>query len=182
MVAHAPSVEAFMLEQTDRLWEVHRGNLREKPSMSESHNIVIWRLNVQLVSQLDVSKYELRINLGRVRHTDATYYVPDLYIVPVQGPRSIRDLPYKLEVFNEPLPLVVEGWSPSTGQYDVNEKIPEYQRRGDLEIWKLHPFDFTLTAWRRQSDGTYSTDIYRTGSLQLAALPDVTVDLDALFA
>jgi Uma2 family endonuclease len=45
----------------------------------------------------------------------------------------------ELELYVEPLPLVVEVWSPSTGQYDVDEKLPEYQRRGDLEIWRFHP-------------------------------------------
>jgi hypothetical protein len=38
-----------------------------------------------------------------------------------------------------------------------------------------------LTTWRRQSDGTYSVDVYRTVSLPLVALPHVTIDLDALF-
>lgn len=182
MVAHAPSVETFMLEHPDRLWEVHQGKLREKPSMSESHNIVIWRLVDQVVPQLDSARFALRFNMGRVRRSDETYYVPDVFIVPVHGNTSIRGRAYKLEVFDEPLPFVAEGWSPSTGDYDVDEKIPEYKRRGDAEIWRLHPFEFTLTAWRRQPDGTYSQDVFRSGSLQLFALPHVTIDLDALFA
>ncbi|MEP6871059.1 MAG: hypothetical protein ABI939_04320 [Anaerolineaceae bacterium] len=33
-----------------------------------------------------------------------------------------------------PLPFVAEVWLPSTGEYDVDEKFPQYQRRGDLEI------------------------------------------------
>jgi Uma2 family endonuclease len=181
-VVTVTDVEQFMLDHPKELWEVHRGELREKPEVSESHNIVLLRLIDQVLPQLDKQRFEARFNMGRVQYTSATYYIPDFYIVPIDGPRSIRNRPYKLEVFKEPLPFVAEGWSPSTGGYDVNEKIPEYQRRGDLEIWKLHPFDFTLTAWRRLYDGTYSVDIYRTGSLQLAALSDVTIDLDALFA
>ncbi|MEA2523233.1 MAG: putative restriction endonuclease [Thermomicrobiales bacterium] len=137
MVARARTVDDFMLEEPDRIWEVHRGKLREKPSTSESHNRVIWRLVEQFVPQLDRNRFELRLNMGRVRRTEETYDVPDLYVIPVTGPVSIRDLPYRLEVFDQPLPLVVEGWSPSTGGYDVNEKLPEYMERGDLEIWQL---------------------------------------------
>jgi Uma2 family endonuclease len=87
-----------------------------------------------------------------------------------------------LEVYDEALPLVVEVRSPSTGTYDVDEKIPEYKRRGDLEIWRVHPFERTMTAWRRQPDGTYTETTYEGGAVQPVALPNVTVDLDALFA
>lgn len=64
---------------------------------------------------------------------------------------------------------------------DVDSKLPEYQRRGDREIWRLHPFDRNLIAWRRQPDGSYSESHYTGGSVQPVALPGVTIDLDALF-
>ncbi len=182
MVSRARTVEDIMLEEPKRFWEVHRGQLREKPSMSESHNRVIWRVVDQLVPQLDRNRFELRLNMGRVRRTEATYYIPDLYVIPIDGPVSIRELPYRLEVFDRPLPLIVEGWSPSTGDYDVDEKLPEYLRCGDREIWRFHPFDFTLTAWRRQLDGTYAERIHRTGNIEPIALPGVVIDLDKLFA
>ena len=75
----------------------------------------------------------------------------------------------------------LEVWSPSTGEYDVNAKVPEYQRRGDLEIWRIHPFDRTLIAWRRQPDGSYIESHYAGGTVKPVALPDVTIDLDTLF-
>jgi Uma2 family endonuclease len=182
MSARARTVEDIMLEESDRIWEVHRGKLREKPSMSESHNRVIWRLVDQLVPQIDRNRFELRFNMGRVRRTEQTYYVPDLYVIPIRGPVTIRNLPYRLEVFDHPLPLVVEGWSPSTGSYDVNEKLPEYMGRGDREIWRVHPFEFTLTAWRHQPDGNYFETVFRGGKMQPIALPGVIIDLDLLFA
>jgi Uma2 family endonuclease len=80
------------------------------------------------------------------------------------------------------LPLVVEVWSPSTGGYDIDAKIPEYRRRGDLEIWRLHPFEKTLTAWGRQPDGSYTKRVFQGGTVQPVGLPNVTIDLDALFA
>jgi Uma2 family endonuclease len=80
------------------------------------------------------------------------------------------------------LPLVVEAWSPSTGEYDVDTKFPIYRDRGDLEIWRLHPYDRTLTRWVRLADGGYREDVFTGGDVRPVALPDVVIDLDALFA
>ena len=65
--------------------------------------------------------------------------------------------------------------------YDVERKLPEYRARGDLEIWRIHPYDRTLTAWRRQPDGSYVESVYRDGVVRPEWLPNVTIDLDALF-
>ena len=51
-----------------------------------------------------------------------------------------------------------------------------------LEIWRLHPYDKTLTTWRRQRDGSYAETVYTGGQVHPVALPGVTIDLDALFA
>jgi Uma2 family endonuclease len=79
------------------------------------------------------------------------------------------------------MPLVVEVWSPSTGDTDVTDKLRECQERGDVEIWLLHPYERTLTAWRRQPDGSY-TETHNTGGIvRPASLPGVAIDLDTLF-
>jgi Uma2 family endonuclease len=182
MVVSERTFEEVALADPRRKWELHRGRLREKPVMSEPHNVVQIRLGRQLIAQLDFDRCDVRIDMTRVRLADVTYYIPDLCIVPMPGNASLQGRPHGLEVFREPLPLVVEVWSPSTGDYDVDEKLPEYQARGDLEIWRIHPLDLTVTAWRRQPDGGYSEAVYRTGTIELVALPGVTVDLDALFA
>jgi Uma2 family endonuclease len=93
---------------------------------------------------------------------------------------EIRDRPV-LAIFSDPLPLVVEVWSPSTGDYDVDAKLPVYQQRGDLEIWRIHPYERTLTAWRRQPDGLYQETIHPEGVVKPMALPGVAIDLGALF-
>jgi Uma2 family endonuclease len=77
--------------------------------------------------------------------------------------------------------LVVEVWSPSTGDYDVEEKLHEYQRRGDLEIWRIHPYERILTAWRRQPEGTYEELVQHDGSVEPVALPSVKIELQRLF-
>lgn len=179
MLTIQSTVEDVMLQQPDRRWELHRGELREKPSMTESHNRLIWRLSDQLAAGLDRSRYELRVNLSRLTRDDRTYYIPDVAIVP--GKLTIRNQPPGLEVFRDPLPFVAEVWSPSTGNYDVDQKLPEYQARGDLEIWRVHPFDYTVSAWCLEANGTYHETIHDHGRLALHALPGIMIDLDELF-
>jgi Uma2 family endonuclease len=118
--------------------------------------------------------------MGQVRGAAENYYIPDVYVIPMDLLLPQRGL-RAVEVSDSPLPLVVEVWSPSTGDYDVDSKLPEYQRRGDLEIWRIHPLEQTLTAWRRQSDGTYTEDRFINGLVRPIALPNVTIDLDTLF-
>jgi Uma2 family endonuclease len=163
------------------VWELHCGTPRQKPAMSWEHNYLGAALHRELVLQLDPHVFQVRSNIGHVRRSAAHYYIPDVYVVPAEVVRQHRG-GRELEVYTSPLPLVVEIWSPSTGDYDVEEKLPEYQRRGDLEIWRLHPYEHTLTAWRRQPDGSYTETLYTGGVVRPVALPGVAIDLDALFA
>jgi Uma2 family endonuclease len=170
------------LDDPHTKWELHDGLLLEKPGMSFVHGgIVLW-LRDDLVRQLDRTQYLVYADDGRLRRSARTFLIPDLSVVPAAlFHRSRLENPEGLGVNNEPMPLVIEVWSPSTGRYDINTKIPEYKRRGDLEIWRLHPAERTLTVWYRQPDGTYSEVVFRGGTVQPTALPGVTIDLDALF-
>lgn len=162
-------------------WELHCGNLRRKPTMTAEHNHVASELFFRLRLQLPEEQYDVRLSMGHVRRSSESYYIPDVFVIPIELLRPLRGLRDVLEAYSAPLPLVVEVWSPSTGDFDVDSKLPEYQRRGDLEIWRIHPFDRTLTAWRRQADGSYTETFYSSGTVQPVALPDVTIDLDTLF-
>jgi Uma2 family endonuclease len=149
--------------------------------MTAAHNDIMMYLALQLGQQLNREDFRVRSNAGHVRRSAENYYIPDVFVVPTALVRPLLPT-HRLETYAVPLPLVVEVWSPSTGDYDVKTKLLEYQRRGDLEIWLIHPFERTLTAWRRQPDATYSETVFEGGRVQPVALPDVTVDLDALFA
>lgn len=165
----------------DSRLEVHRGRLREKPSMSFDHNDVMTYLAHQLIRQLDRSAYRVHVDNSRVRRTDATYYMPDVIVIPIHLTEPFRGQIGVLEIYDEPLPLIAEVWSRSTGEYDVDEKLPEYIARGDREILRLHPYERTMTSWRRQPDGTYTMTVFRGGKVELFALPGVFIDLDELF-
>jgi Uma2 family endonuclease len=163
----------------DGSWELHDGRLAEKPGRSWRHLDMITELIFTLRRQLERSAFRV-FTESRVRRPAATIFLPDVAVVPTAYGDEIRDLP-ALAIFSDPLPLVIEVWSPSTGDYDIDTKIPIYQERGDLEIWRIHPYQQTLTSWVRQSDGTYQESVHRSGTISPTALPEVTLDLDTLF-
>ena len=162
--------------------ELHDGRLREKPGMSVEHGDAEFELAHMLRSQLDRKEYRLPVDHARLRRSPQNYYIPDVAVVPAALERALRLNPGSLDAYAEPLPLVVEIWSPSTGDYDIGAKLPEYQRPGDQGIWYIHPYERTLTAWRRQPDGSYFETVYRGGKAGPESLPNVEIDLDALFA
>jgi Uma2 family endonuclease len=172
--------ERLALEDPDRKWELWDGHLREKPGMTFIHNDVAYLLGFMLGSQLDRSVYRVRVDAGRVHRPEATYFIPDVFVFPLAYVTSRLRRDDVLEVYDRPLPLVVEVWSRSTGGYDVAAKLPVYRARGDEEIWLIQPYERTLTAWRRQPDGSYAEDLYRGGIIPVASLPGVTIDFDAL--
>jgi hypothetical protein len=63
----------------------------------------------------------------------------------------------------------------------VDAKFPAYRERGDLEIWRIHPYEKTVTAWRRQPDGSYSEPRHTGGSVPIESLRGVHIDLERLF-
>lgn len=181
MAVDQKTFEQFALDDPERRWEMHRGELREKPGMSIEHNDLMFYLAHLIQNQLSRKQYRLRANGGHVRHRDRSYYIPDVAVIPVALTEHRLGQPGILEAHDAPLPFIAEVWSPSTGDYDVYSKLPEYQRRGDEEIWLLHPYERTLIAWRRQPDGSYMETRYTGGVVELASLPGVTIDLDRLF-
>jgi len=161
--------------------ELHRGQLVEKPGMSVEHGDVMGNLVRLLENQLDRTSYRVRAQHARLRLASDTYYIPDVAVIPTAIVQALSERPGSLDAYPDALPLVAEIWSPSTGGYDENEKLRDYQRRGDLEIWRVHPYERTVTAWRRQSNGAYVATIYRDGVVQPTSLPAVAIDLEALF-
>jgi Uma2 family endonuclease len=171
----------FALGDPQGRWELHDGRLREKPPMSVEHGDLMVELTHQLRLQLDRGAFRLRTGHARVRVSAEKYYVPDVAVIPTGIEATLRRQPGSLDAYIEPLPLVVEIWSPSTGGYDVDTKVPEYMDRGHMEIWRLHPFERTLTAWVRRPDGTYAQAVHRGGIIRPTYLPAVGIDLDVLF-
>jgi Uma2 family endonuclease len=173
--------ERLALDDPNRTWELWGGQPREKRATTAAHEWLGEKLSYLLMSQLDWSEYQVRSNKGRVYRPGATYFVPDVFVIPTAAVAPFLPMEDVLEVYDQPLPLVVEIWSRSTGGYDVEEKLAAYKARGDLEIWYIHPYQQTLTAWRRQPVGSYEVAVYTEGVMRPVALPGVEIDLPTLF-
>lgn len=169
------------LEDPEGCWELHRGRLRQKPPGTFDHNGAACQLGFRLMDQLDRSEYHVRINAGRLRRTAQNFYVPDVFVIPDSLTHALRGLWDTLEAYDDPVPLVVEVWEPPSADYDIGDKLTEYQLRGDREIWWLHPYSRTVTSSRRQADGTYAEAEIRGGIFRPVAVPNVAIDLDVLF-
>ncbi len=170
------------LEDHEGRWEIVCRRPRSKPGMTAEHNETQRNLMIQLATQLNTQDHTIATDNGRLRIPSATYYVPDLCVIPREYVRrNRREQPGRLEVYDEPMPPVVEVWSPSTGDYDIETKLRTYQLRGDAEIWRIHPSERTLTARRHRPDGGYDGAGQREGSVQPIALPGVTIELERLF-
>lgn len=169
------------LEDPEGQWELVCGQLRQKPPMTHSHGDTITALTVELSLQLPRDRFRVRTNHARTRLPAGGYYIPDVAVVPfaLTGPH-LGDQG-ELDAYSEPLPLVVEVWSPSTGGYDVTEKVAGYRERGDAEIWLVHPYDRTLTAWRRDAAGYAEQRHTAPAVVTPASLPGVRIDLAELF-
>jgi Uma2 family endonuclease len=178
MAVSFETYKRISLQDPSRKWELVHGRLREKPPMTMKHEITTHRLQAFLSGQLDWREWS--VGPARLRISTGTYYIPDVVVIPMALARTLR--PDEFAVYRAPVPLLVEVWSPSTGNYDVDDKLSEYQLRGDLEIWRIQPYEHTLTAWRRQPDGGYAEEVFRSGIIRPVALPDVSIDLDRLLA
>jgi Uma2 family endonuclease len=174
--------EQLALEDSDEVWELVCGRLRKKPIMTAEHNQPARLLVFLLMSRIDRSRYTAG-ERAAVRISDGSYFVPDVTVIPLAAVRRhALERPRGLEIYVEPLPLVVEIWSPSTGEYDVETKLPEYQMRCDEETWRIHPYERTITAWRRQPDGSYAETACRSGTVPVLSLPGVVIEFAELFA
>jgi Uma2 family endonuclease len=174
--------ERVALEDDETKWELVCGRLVAKPPMTTEHEDVSRTLLHFLGLQVSWAEYSVGQESPKLRVHSGNYRIPDVCVIP-RGliRRRKQELPARLEVYEESMPLVVEVWSPSTGDTDRTDKLREYQERGDREIWHIEPYQHTLTAWRRQPDGRYTETHYTGGPVEVASLPGVVIDLDTLF-
>ena len=182
MPVSAATYERVALEDDETKWELVCGRLVAKPPMTTEHDETARKLLRRLVLQLPEAEFAVDKEGPKLRVPSGNYRIPDVCVIQrTLVRRRGAEFPRQLEVYEQPMPLVVEVWSPSTGDTDVTEKLREYQQRGDLEIWRVHPYERTLTAWRRQPDGSYTETHYAGGTVRPASLPGVVIDLGGLF-
>jgi Uma2 family endonuclease len=174
--------EQLALEDDEGKWELVCGRPRQKPPMTTEHDETARRLVRRLIPQLDEDEFAVDKEGPKLRVPNGNYRIPDVCVLPSSLiERRLKEFPAQLESYGDPMPLVIEIWSPSTGDIDLTDKLREYQQRGDAEIWHIHPYERTLTAWRRRPDGGYDISAYTGGVVPVISLPGVAIDLDSLF-
>jgi Uma2 family endonuclease len=106
--------ERFILSGVSGQWELHDGRLVEKPGMSWEQSDVAAFFGHLLQIQLDRGEYRVFIE-GRTRNPVGSVLMPDVLVVPAEYGEAFRGRPGTLAIFSQPLPLIVEIWSISTG-------------------------------------------------------------------
>ncbi len=80
--------------------------------------------------------------------------------------------------------FIAEIISPSTASKDNITKAALYEKHGVKEYWIVHPLDNILIVRHLDENGKYTPAAFYEGKgvLKLVVLPDLAIDLDALFA
>lgn len=169
------------LEDLEGHWELTPcGDLRRKPGMVMEHNDAARLLAFLLQQQLPIETFTVAFNSARLALPGGGSFIPDVVVAPTAVVASARGRT-SVESYDEPMPLVVEVWSPSTGEYDVTDKLEGYRQRGDSEIWLLHPVERSLTAWTHAPGGSYTEAGHTTGEVRPTSLFPVVIRLASLF-
>ena len=168
------------VEDREGAWELVCGKLRQKPGMTMEHNSVGRELAFALYSVLPGEVYSVDYDSARLRLPDGTHYIPDVVVIPRAAQAGHRG-EAGVEAYPEFMPLVVEVWSPSTGDYDARTKLAGYRQRGDAEIG---PSTRALALLRppcgNRTEATSRPCITAAPS-PVASLPGVVVDMDCVF-
>ncbi len=130
MVLSAETYRRIVSEDTNGTWELVDGRLREKPALSFQHHDTSFFLGFLLQGQLDRASFRVHVNGSRLERNERNYFVPDIAVIPVELFGPLQAIPNALNLYVQPLPLVVEVWSPSTGTYDGDEKSHNTWREG----------------------------------------------------
>lgn len=180
-ISEATYERVALESREEETWELWDGCLRRKPDVTLFHESTNRALFRQIDRQLDGQHFEAWTNSVKLRRGPGTYFVPDVVVTRREDAAALEANPEQLAVFDAPAMFVAETWSPSTREYDVRSKLPEYRERGDMEVWLVDHKRREVSAWIRTAAGTYLERTYRSGIVTLAHLPGVAVDIDTLW-
>ncbi len=101
---------------------------------------------------------------------------PDISILKLNPDFYLSEHPKPDEIY-----LLIEV-SDTTLEVDRTVKLPLYAKAGVIEVWIVNLQDAQIEVYRQPIDDTYAvTQIMKVGQmLTIAALPDVTIAVDAI--
>ena len=169
----------------NRLEEIVHGESRIMPPSTKSHAYLIERLARTLRSQLDPQQFEvLAVGAGLgIERVPLTYRIPDLMVFRTEALRQDRAMTAERDPYIWVAPdLLVECLSPSNRKGAVQELLADYAQIAVPEVWLLDPALPRCTSYRYQSGAMRELETTSLGTVTPLLLPNVTVDLAALWA
>lgn len=172
------ALEFLALEPNGVRDELVRGEVIVNPSPTLDHSFVVTRLLVLLHGHADAN------GLGEVSFNLDAYFGPDdvrrpdllFYIAARQHVLSADEKPH------ESPDLCVEVLSPSTIDYDRNDKFDLYQSAGVPFYWIVDPMEQALEAYKLVN-GIYIRSGHGSGNaiLKLPPFEDLEIPLATLW-
>jgi Uma2 family endonuclease len=169
----------------NRFEEIVHGESRIMPPAIKKHVYLIRKLSRVLDRQLDDREYEVfsqQPGLG-VERIPLTYRIPDLMVFRIEALRRDRVETASNDPYIWTVPeLIVECLSPSNRKGSVHELLADYAHVGVPEVWLLDPKPPQLTSYRYESGALQQWLATESGQVSPIRLPNVAVDLAALWA
>ncbi len=166
-------------------WELIQGVPYDmSPAPNTRHQEILVALNYQIFRclmnrdcRLFVAPYDFRLpEKDEADDEIITVVQPDLAVVCDSSKvddRGCRGAP----------DFIIEILSPSTAAKDQTRKLSLYEKHGVKEYWIIHPTDNILYVRTLGPDGRYGvSEIVVGGSKKIAAVPELIIDLDAVFS
>lgn len=178
------TLEHYLSWPEDERWQLLDGHAHAMAPPLIKHQRVVSELGRQLGNQLlgkpcTALVAPVGVALPKAASNDDprridTVFEPDLVVVcdPAKiGTRYIRGAP----------DFVIEVLSPSTAAFDQIEKRRRYGEAGVRELWLIDIDAGLLTLWRQHGEDFGPPELrHAEGSIDVAALPGVSLDLDFL--
>jgi Uma2 family endonuclease len=169
----------------NRFEEIVHGESRIMPPPNRKHVDLIDELLNILLHGIDTRKYRVTASgagLG-IERVPLTYRIPDLMVFRAEAYRRDRVETAENDPYIWTVPdLIVECLSPANRKGSIRELLADYTGIAAPEVWLLDPKPAGFTSYRYESGALRQALAMERGRVTPLLLPNVTVDLDALWA
>ncbi|MGA2133107.1 MAG: Uma2 family endonuclease [Bryobacteraceae bacterium] len=169
----------------NKLEEILHGESRIMPPATRRHVNVVEKLGAMLRSLLDERDSTVIIagaGLG-IERDPLTYRIPDLMVFRTEVLRQDEAGAADNDPYIWTVPeLLVECLSPSNRKGSVRELLADYAQIAVPEVWLLDPAIPQFTSYRYESAAPLEFHSQDHGAVSPLLLPNMTVDLDELWA
>ena len=169
--------EWLRLPEAEGIEEVVNGEIRKMPPNKILHADTVENLADLLKASADRKTVQVRVsNFGLViRRDPLTTRVPDIAVF-------LRSHVVEQDGYIHSAPeLVVEVLSPANTRAERAEKLKDYESLGVPEVWVVSPEARSVEILSLQNGRLITAALLRDGQLQPRHLPNVSVDIAAIW-